>query len=314
MIFHFLLLASLVYTGDASTSLLSLAVNSNEAPPPSLLSISYQCAPKIVRAGYQIATALDCLNLLTFILATTPNHKQPTEWSRPAHSAYERSSGTCSLVVRLVTAKSSTAVETASFDEIVAAAMRLIEVCMLNSDNRPAGEQRGGTATAGSSKLLMVIVHGTREAGGGETADSGNRTVARRILVLGALLCVLVPRRALESETLALKKWARLVTSRVKCQDLILSSSLPELDPKAREAQVKKYDTLRHCHGKWIVNGLAPPESETALSPLDVESGGSAVKRLDSVGERDASPTKYGLKARLTYVFLIRADLYSFLE
>ena len=178
MIFHFLLLASLIYTGDASTSLVSPAVNPSEALPPSLSSIPYSCASRIVRAGYQIATALDCLNLLTFILATTPNHNQPTEWNGPAHTAYDRSSGTCSLVVNLVTAK-STAVETASFDEVVAAAMRLIEVCVLNSDNRP-GEQRAGVATAGASNLLRVIIHGTREvgAGDGETADSGNRTVA----------------------------------------------------------------------------------------------------------------------------------------
>ena len=180
MIIHFLLLASFISTGDASTSLLSPALNSNEAPPPSLLGISYQCAPRIVRAGYQTATALDCLNLLTFILATTPNHNQPTEWSRPAHSTFDRSSGTCSLAVRLDTAKPPTAVETASFDEIVAAAMRLIEVCLLNSDSRPAGEQRGGVATAGSRKLLRVVICGTREAGAveGVTADSGNRTVA----------------------------------------------------------------------------------------------------------------------------------------
>ena len=180
MIIHFLLLASLIYTGNASTSLLSTAVNPNEAPPPSLLGISYQCAPRIVRAGYQTATALDCLNLITFILATTPNHNQPTEWSRPAHSTYDRNSGTCSLAVRLDTAASSTAVEMASFDEIIAAAMRLIEVCVLKSDSRPAGEQRGGVATAGPSGLLRVIICGAREAGAveGVTADSGNRTAA----------------------------------------------------------------------------------------------------------------------------------------
>ena len=70
----------------------------------------------------------------------------------------------------------------ASFDEIVAAAMRLIEVCLLNSDRRPAEEERGGVARVGSSKLLRVIVHGTREAGAvhGGTADPGNGTVASK--------------------------------------------------------------------------------------------------------------------------------------
>ena len=177
MIIHFLLLASLIYTSDASTSLHSPTVNPNEAPPPSLSDISYTCAPRIVRPGYQTATALDCLNLLTFILTTTPNHNQPTEWSRPARSTYDRSSGTCSLAVRLESTVSSTAVETASFDEVVASAMRLIEVCLLNGDSRPAGEQRGGVATAGSRKLLRVVICGTREAKG-VTADSGNGTVA----------------------------------------------------------------------------------------------------------------------------------------
>ena len=180
MMILFLLLASLIYTGDAATSLLSPAVNLNEAPPPSLLGITYQCAPGMVRAGYQTATALDCLNLLTFILATTPNHNQPTEWSRSAHSTYDRSTGTCQLAVRLDISASSAAVEMASFDEVVAAAMRLIEVCLLNGDSRPAGEQRGGVATAGPNGLLRVIICGTREAGAVErvTADSGNRTAA----------------------------------------------------------------------------------------------------------------------------------------
>ena len=180
MIIHFLLLASLIYTGHASTSLLSPAVNPNEAPPPSLLGISYQCAPGIVRVGYQTATALDCLNLITFILATTPNHNQPTEWSRPTNPTYDRSSGTCSLAVRLDITASSTAVEMASFDEVVAAAMRLIEVCVLKGDSRPAGQQRGGVATAGASGLLRVIVCGTRETGAveGVTANSGNMTAA----------------------------------------------------------------------------------------------------------------------------------------
>ena len=39
---------------------------------------------------------------------------------------------------------------------------------------------RGGVAEAGSSNLLHVFIQGTRKvgAGDGETADSGNRTVA----------------------------------------------------------------------------------------------------------------------------------------
>ena len=182
MIIHFLLLASLIHTGDASTSLLFPAFNPNESPPPSLEGSPYQCSSRFVRPGYQVATALDCLNVLTFILATTPNHNQPTEWSRPAHSIYDRSSGTCSLAVRFKTAKGSTTVETASFDEIIAAAMRLVEVCLLNSDSRPAGEERGGVATAGSRNLLQVIIYGAREAGAvdGATADSGNGTVASK--------------------------------------------------------------------------------------------------------------------------------------
>ena len=122
MVIHLLLLASLIYTGDASTSLLFPVVNTNESPPASLLGFSYECAPRIVRTGYQIATAVDCLSLLTFILATTPNPNQPIEWSRPAHPIFHRSSGTCSLTARL--RLGSTEVEMASFNEIIAAARR----------------------------------------------------------------------------------------------------------------------------------------------------------------------------------------------
>ena len=70
----------------------------------------------------------------------------------------------------------------ASFNEIIAAAMRLIGVCLLNGDSRPAEEERGGIARVGSSNLLRVLVHGTREAGAvhGGTADPGNGTVASK--------------------------------------------------------------------------------------------------------------------------------------
>ncbi|CAF9938311.1 hypothetical protein IMSHALPRED_000756 [Imshaugia aleurites] len=116
-------------------------------------------------------SALDCLNVLTFILATTPDHNQPTRWSRNPHLGniilpYHRVSGSCQLVVRLTTAVPVPAVETAAFDQVIGAAMRVIEVCLLNG--RPDVEHVGGAALTGLGRHLDVIVWGTSEPAGGE--------------------------------------------------------------------------------------------------------------------------------------------------
>ena len=179
MIFHFLLLAWLTYASDAPTSLLSPAINPNDTLPLSSLGTSYRCAPTPEREpGRNTPTALDCLNILTYILATTPDHDQPREWSRIASPVrtllpYTRKSGTCKLLVQLTTATGRTTIETATFDEVIGAAMRLIEVCLLGS--RPGEEPWGGVAVTGSRHFLDVIIFGTPQSGVIEGATVGSR-------------------------------------------------------------------------------------------------------------------------------------------
>ena len=179
MIFHFLLLASLTYAIDAPTSLLSLTINPNDTLPLSSVGASYKCAPTPEREpGRNTPTALDCLNILTFILATTPDHSQSREWSRIASPGrtllpYSRNSGTCKLLVQLTTATGRTTIETATVDDVIAAAMRLIEVCLLGS--RPGEEPWGGVAVTGSRNFLDVIIYGTPQLGVVEGVTVGSR-------------------------------------------------------------------------------------------------------------------------------------------
>lgn len=65
--------------------------------------------------------------------------------------------------------------DTATFDQVVGAAMRITEVCILNS--RPDVTHWGGAALAGVGRFLDVIVWGTPEAGGNE-GGLRNETVA----------------------------------------------------------------------------------------------------------------------------------------
>ena len=184
MIVHFLLLAWLTYASDTSTSLLSPTIDPNNTLPLSPLGSSYRCAPTTEQdPGRNTPTPLDCLNILTFILATTPDHSQQREWSRIASPVrtmlpYSRSSGTCKLLVQLTRATGRTTIETATVDEVIGAAMRLIEVCLLG--RRPGEEPWGGVAVTGSRHLLDVIIYGTPQSGvvEGATVGWGNGTDA----------------------------------------------------------------------------------------------------------------------------------------
>ena len=157
-----LLPASLAFA--INTTLLSPNSEPSSPLPLSPLNVAYRCASSeepIV--GRRIPTALDCLNVLTFILATTPNHDQPTQWSRAPTSdstrlPYRRNSGSCQFLVRLTTTVPSSMIEIASFDQLIAAALRIIEVCILNirADVRPSG----GVGLGGRSGHLDIVVWG----------------------------------------------------------------------------------------------------------------------------------------------------------
>ncbi len=90
---------------------------------------------------------------------------------------YRRVSGNCQLLVRLHTSAPLQTVETATVDQIVGAAMRVIEVCILKG--RPGVEQPGGVAVAGLSGQLDVVIWGAAESEGGVGGGGvGNGTVA----------------------------------------------------------------------------------------------------------------------------------------
>lgn len=172
---YLLLLASLTAPINAAPTLPSPGVDSNITLPLPSLGVAYRCASPAQRdPGRQMPSALDCLNVLTFILATTSNHNRPTQWSvipGPDHTRlpYRRSSGTCQLLVRLTPMIiPAPTTEIATFDEVIGAAMRIIEVCLLNSN--PDVEYWGGAALAGLNKYLDIVVWGSPSPGDNSAA------------------------------------------------------------------------------------------------------------------------------------------------
>ena len=160
-IYLLLLPPSLVF---AITTTLSPNAEPSSPLPLSPLNVAYRCASSEEPiAGRLTPTALDCLNVLTFVLATTPNHERPTSWSRiPAPGRtklpYRRNSGTCQFLVRLTTTVPSSIVETASFNQVIAAALRIVEVCILNG--RADVQPTGGVSLGGRSGHLDIVVWG----------------------------------------------------------------------------------------------------------------------------------------------------------
>ena len=156
-----LLPASLAFAINTTLSPIVESRSPLNLPP---LEVAYRCASSEEPvAGRRIPTALDCLNVLTFVLATTPNHDQPTQWSRTAGSGhtkvpYRRNSGTCQFLVRLTTAVSSSVIEIASFDHVIAAALRIVEVCILSG--RADVTQSGGVGLGGRSGHLDIVIWG----------------------------------------------------------------------------------------------------------------------------------------------------------
>ena len=146
----------------------------------STFNYGYHCRSSAEHdVGHHRPTALDCLNVLTFVLATTPNHKQQTHWSRSPHDGnnllpYSRNSGTCQLLVQFRSRVPPGAVDTASVDQVVAAALRIIEICLLAAvvDEEPAG----GIARIGMSRYLNVLVWGAPNTYGAE-GTSSNETI-----------------------------------------------------------------------------------------------------------------------------------------
>lgn len=118
--------------------------------------------------------ALDCLNLATFILATTPNHADPIQLSNGATAGqvktpWFRTSGTCVITVV------STGPDTTSFDEILRIVLELVGNCFL--DNRPLEEHWGGNARFGVNDRLSMLLSGTLKVGEAE-GGLGNVTLA----------------------------------------------------------------------------------------------------------------------------------------
>ena len=178
---YLLLLVTLTAAINTAPSFPSPCADPNTTQPLPSLGIKYRCAPRSERdPSRHVPTALDCLNVLTFVLITTPNHDEPTQWSANSHLGhimlpYIRNSGTCQLLVRLTEVAPALTTETAAFDQVIAAALRIIEVCLLNS--RPDVAHCGGAALAGQRNYLDVIMWGTPKYGGNE-AELTNQTIS----------------------------------------------------------------------------------------------------------------------------------------
>lgn len=76
---YLLLLASLAFANITSSTLL----NPNTTLFLPALDLAYRCASSAKPdPGRLMPSALDCLNVLTCVLATTPNHDRPIQWSK----------------------------------------------------------------------------------------------------------------------------------------------------------------------------------------------------------------------------------------
>ena len=131
-------------------------------------------------AHFHNPSALDCLNVAAFILATTPNHADPIRISDDAtvgqiQMPWFRESGTCQIKLEIAGTKR---LYTSSFDEILRIMLGVVGTCLLN--NRPLAEQWGGSATFGFNSNLALLLSGTQKVGeaggalGNETLASGD--------------------------------------------------------------------------------------------------------------------------------------------
>ena len=172
-----LLLASLTSAITPPPPFLDL--NANVSLPPPQLGVQYRCAtPSERKLDTQVPSALDCLNLMTFILATTPDHDKLMTWTRTPQAGevmlpYQRDTGSCLLWVQLARANPQPKFERATFDEMIAAALRVLEICML--EYVPGAVKLGGLAQTGSSGDLLVMIAGTKGIRDGD-GESRNET------------------------------------------------------------------------------------------------------------------------------------------
>jgi len=123
---------------------------------------------------------VDCLNLATFILATTADRSRPIQFSgHPSEGQielpYTRSSGTCELFVIIANTDPYPGVPvTSSFDEVLSGMLDIVGVCLLN--NIPEAVNFGGVTEAGVSGRLTIGICGLRRTGGNGGLQ-GNKTL-----------------------------------------------------------------------------------------------------------------------------------------
>ncbi len=108
--------------------------------------------------------AVDCLNVVTFVLVTNPFHADPVQVLVDAtvgqiKTPWSRISGTCEIEL-VLTPRGTKGPDTTSFDEIVRIVLELVGKCLLN--NKPLAEQWGGTARFGVNGNIRMLLSGTR--------------------------------------------------------------------------------------------------------------------------------------------------------
>lgn len=136
-IFLFAILALTIGVNSSPASLLQSG--SNESSLLSANGSPVTCPEEIFNRRY--VTAIDCLNLFTYILATEDHITQQTFFRRPVEPgaprppSYQRQAGSCELTVSLTGDPTISNSATSSIDYIMRMALIILGQCFL--DNRP---------------------------------------------------------------------------------------------------------------------------------------------------------------------------------
>ena len=121
--------------------------------------------------------ALDCLNVYTYILATTANRIQPMRYAGSPlarrSTVYSRQSGTCEFVVSLWDRDSAKPPylppppEIATLDEMLGRGLYVVSQCLM--DSRPESTHFGGIVRLKTGSNLWIAMGSValRDGGGG---------------------------------------------------------------------------------------------------------------------------------------------------
>ena len=114
--------------------------------------------------------AIDCLNLFTYILATTTDHTAPITYGldpdqKSSAIVFKRESGTCGFFVGIGSSKMQAVPppETTTLDVVLGVALYLVAHCLL--DGKPDSTHWAGVGKWSPSSNVKISVAGLRPSG-----------------------------------------------------------------------------------------------------------------------------------------------------